>query len=53
MSDALHISGELLKSYASARPLTEEQKEQHHSHPDGESWRRLWSTGRAVPSPWG
>lgn len=50
MSDALHISGELLKSYASARPLTEEQKEQHHSHPDGEKLASALEQGlRAIP----
>jgi len=36
MADALHISGELLKSYAHARPLPEGLKRRLRDQPDGE-----------------
>lgn len=36
MSDALHISGELLKSYAAPRPLTTEEAAALHDLPDEE-----------------
>ncbi|MFC2026255.1 SIS domain-containing protein, partial [Chloroflexota bacterium] len=36
MSDALHISGELLKSYNHSRPLSQRQKNRFLNEPDGE-----------------
>ena len=36
MADALHISGELLKSYAQARPLPESLRTRLRGQPDGE-----------------
>ncbi len=36
MADALHISGELLKSYAAARPLPDSLKHRLQNQPDGD-----------------
>ena len=49
MSDALHISGELLKSYAQRRPLPENLRQQLAAQPDGEILIRNLEPGlRAV-----
>lgn len=49
MADALHISGELLKSYAHARPLTESVTRRLREQPDGDLLLRNLEGGlRAV-----
>ena len=49
MADALHISGELLKSYAHARPLTESLRRRMAGVPDGDLLLRNLEGGlRAV-----
>lgn len=49
MSDALHITGELLKSYAIPRPLTAEEAAAYHDLPEEEKLVRTLERGlRAV-----
>ena len=49
MADALHISGELLKSYKGARPLAEGLRRRLATQPDGEALARSLEGGlRAV-----
>ena len=45
MADALHISGELLKSYKQARPLSEALRRRLAAQPDGEALARSLEGG--------
>ncbi len=48
MADALHISGELLKSYARRRPLPPRLRDRLVAQPDGEQLARSLEPGRRV-----